>query len=81
MALMVAFSAFGSTDFHRSFAASMWIVIMFCIVVASLRREPAFGGTLNHWDEAVTYAAALALPAALTTRILFASVAIIPLPL
>jgi hypothetical protein len=58
---MVAVSVLGSIEFHRSLAALMWIAIVFCIIVATLRGERAFGGSLNHWDEAVTYAAVLAL--------------------
>ncbi len=60
-AVMVALSAFGSIDFNRSFAALMWMAIVFCITVAVRVGEPAFGRTLNHWDEAAAYTAMLAL--------------------
>jgi len=29
---------------------------IFCVVVASIRREPVFGPVLTHWDEAAAYA-------------------------
>jgi hypothetical protein len=58
---MAALSAFGGIDFNRSFAALMWIAIVFCITVAIRRGERAFGATLNHWDEAVANTALLAL--------------------
>jgi hypothetical protein len=60
-AVMVALSAFGSIDFNKTFAALMWTAIVFCITVAVRAGEPAFGGTLNHWDEAAAYTAMLAL--------------------
>lgn len=61
MTVMLAVSAFGRIEFDRSLAALMWIAMVFCAMVALVRGERAFGGSLNHWDEAVAYAAVLAL--------------------
>ena len=48
---LVLLSAFASLS-TRGFGMSA----IFCVVVASIRREPVFGPVLTHWDEAAAYA-------------------------
>ena len=66
MSILVAFAAFASIGFARGLAALLWMSIMLCAVVGTMRREPPFGATLNHWDETVAYAAVFALVSSFT---------------
>ncbi|MCP3374127.1 hypothetical protein [Bradyrhizobium cajani] len=61
LALLVAFAAFGSIGFGRSFAALLWMSIVLCALAGLVRREPPFGTSLNHWDEGVAFGALFAL--------------------
>ncbi len=61
MSILVVFAAFGSIGFGRSLAALLWMAIILCAVVGLMKREAPFGAVLNHWDEAVAYAALFAL--------------------
>ena len=55
--ILTAFASFGSVGFGRSMAALLAMSAILCAVVAAVRREAAFPRALNHWDEAVAYAA------------------------
>jgi hypothetical protein len=59
--LLVAFAAFSKVGFGKAFAALLWMAIMLCAGVGLVRREPLFGGELNHWDESVAFGALFAL--------------------
>jgi hypothetical protein len=61
MSILVAFAAFASIGFGRGLAALLWMSIILCAVIGTMRREPPFGAALNHWDETVAYAALFAL--------------------
>jgi hypothetical protein len=61
LVILASFAAFGSIGFGGSLAALLWMSIILCVVVATMRREPLFHTPLNHWDEAVAYAAIYAL--------------------
>jgi uncharacterized membrane protein YdbT with pleckstrin-like domain len=61
MSILVAFAAFASIGFARSLAALLWMSIILCAVVGTMKREQPFGAALNHWDETVAYAAVFAL--------------------
>jgi len=39
----------------------LWMSIILCAVIATVRREIPFGAVLNHWDEMVAYAALFSL--------------------
>jgi len=55
--ILMAFAAFGSIGFGNSLAVLLAMSTILCAVVASIRREAIFSRTLNHWDEAMAYAA------------------------
>lgn len=57
MTILMVFATLGSVGFGKSLAALLAMSAILCSVVAAVRREPAFPRTLNHWDEAVAYAA------------------------
>jgi len=55
--ILITFAAFGSVGFGVSLAALLAMASILCTVVATVRRETLFSRALNHWDEAVSYAA------------------------
>lgn len=65
MIVLAAFAAFGGAGFGRSMAALLWMSAMLSAVVGAFRREPPVDIVLNHWDEAVAYAALFSLVTAL----------------
>jgi hypothetical protein len=61
ISILIVFAAFASIGFGRGLAALLWMAIILCAVIGTMRREQPFGATLNHWDETVAYAALFAL--------------------
>jgi hypothetical protein len=61
LVILAGFAAFGGIGFGKSLAALLWMSVILCTVVGTMRREPVFHTTLNHWDEAVAYTALYAL--------------------
>lgn len=59
--ILVIFAASARIGFGNSLAALLWMSIILCAVIGTIRREPPFGPALNHWDEMVVYAAMFAL--------------------
>jgi hypothetical protein len=59
--ILITFAAFASIGFGRGFAALLWMSIILSVVLGAIRREPAFGSVLNHWDETLAYAALFCL--------------------
>jgi hypothetical protein len=55
--ILITFAAFSSVGFGLSLAAMLAMAALLCTVVATVRREAMFSRALNHWDEAVAYAA------------------------
>ncbi|UFZ03769.1 hypothetical protein LQG66_31950 [Bradyrhizobium ontarionense] len=56
-AILTLFATFGSIGFGRSLAALLWMTIILCAVLGTMRRERVFTADLNHWDEMVGYVA------------------------
>jgi hypothetical protein len=56
-AILMLFASFGTIGFGRSFAALLWMTIILCAVIGTMRRERVFAAGLNHWDEMVAYTA------------------------
>lgn len=55
--ILLVFAAFGTVSFGRSLAALLWMTIILCAVLGTMRRERVFTAGLNHWDEMVAYTA------------------------
>jgi len=55
--ILMAFAGFGTIGFGRSLAALLWMTIILCAVLGTIRRERVFTTGLNHWDEMVAYTA------------------------
>jgi hypothetical protein len=61
ISILAFVAAFAGAGFARGLAALLWMSIVLCAVVGTMRREQPFGAALNHWDETVAYAALFAL--------------------
>jgi hypothetical protein len=61
IAILLIFAACASAGFGQALAALLWMAIVLCAVVGTIRREQPFGAALNHWDETLAYAALFAL--------------------
>jgi hypothetical protein len=61
MSILVIFAAFASIGFGRGLAGLLWMSIILCAVIGTIKREQPFGAVLNHWDETVAHAALFAL--------------------
>lgn len=57
LTILVVFAAFAHVGFGRSLAALSAMAAILCAVVAAVRGEATFPRTLNHWDEALAFAA------------------------
>jgi hypothetical protein len=55
--ILITFAAFSSVGFSVGLAALLAMAALLCTVVATVRREAMFSRGLNHWDEAIAYAA------------------------
>ena len=59
--ILVVFAASASIGFTKGLAALLWMSIVLCAVIGTIRREAPLGAVLNHWDETVAYVALFAL--------------------
>ena len=69
MAILVIFAAFGSIGFGRSLRALLCMSAALCAVLAVVKRDVPLDSVLNHWDEAITYAALACLIVAFDTHV------------
>jgi hypothetical protein len=56
-ATLMLFASFGNIGFARSLADLLWMTIILCAIIGTIRRERVFAAGLNHWDEMVAAAA------------------------
>ena len=59
--ILAIFAAFSGVGLGQSLAALFGMSAVLSAAVGILKREPAFDGVLNHWDETVAYAALFCL--------------------
>lgn len=57
MVILLVFAAFSSIRFDQSLMLLLLMSIILSAVLATLKREQPLGSVLNHWDEAIAYAA------------------------
>jgi hypothetical protein len=57
MVAIVAFAAFCGLGFERGLTVLLWMSAILSAVLATFDREEPLDAALNHWDEAMTYAA------------------------
>jgi hypothetical protein len=61
MVAIVAFAAFCGLGFERGLIVLLWMSAILSTLLATFDGEEPLGGVLNHWDEAMAYAALCAL--------------------
>ena len=57
MAAIVAFAAFCGIGFERGLTVMLWMSTILSGVIAAFDREEPLDASLNHWDEAMAFAA------------------------
>jgi hypothetical protein len=57
MVILLVFAAFSSIRFDQSLMLLLMMSTILSTVLATLKREQPLGSVLNHWDEAIAYAA------------------------
>jgi hypothetical protein len=57
MVILLVFAAFSSIRFDQSLTLLLLMSTILSTVLATLKREQPLASFLNHWDEAITYAA------------------------
>jgi hypothetical protein len=64
MAAATAFAVLGGIGFQRGLTVMLWMSAILGAVIATFDREEPLDSALNHWDEAVAYAALCCLACA-----------------
>jgi hypothetical protein len=57
MVILVAFALFGGARFDQSLILLLLMSTVLSAVLATVKREDLFASVINHWDEAIAYAA------------------------
>jgi hypothetical protein len=57
MTAVLAFAAFGGIGFERGLTVMLWMSTILSGVIATFDREEPLDAALNHWDEAMAFAA------------------------
>lgn len=65
MAALTAFALLGGIGFQRGLTVMLWMSAILGTVIAMFDREEPLSSALNHWDEAMAYAALCCLACAL----------------
>jgi hypothetical protein len=69
MIVVLAFAAFSSIRFDQILALLLLMSMILSAVLATLKREAPLASRLNHWDEAIAYAALCCLIVALGVHV------------
>jgi hypothetical protein len=64
MAAITAFAVFGGIGLQRGLTVMLWMSAILGAVIATFDREQPLSSRLNHWDEAMAYAALCSLACA-----------------
>ena len=57
MVILIAFALFGGARFDESLVLLLMMSTVLSAVLATVKREEPFASVINHWDEAIAYAA------------------------
>jgi hypothetical protein len=63
--LLTTFASFSSHGFGKALVSLLTLAAIFCMMVATMRREQPTWSSLSHWDEAAMYATIAGLMASL----------------
>ena len=69
MIILLVFAMFSSIRFDQILALLLLMSAILSTVLATLKREPPLASALNHWDEAIAYAALCCLIIAFGYRV------------
>ena len=69
MAVLLIFSAFSSIRFDQILTLLLLMSAILSTVLATLKREAPLAPVVNHWDEAITYAALCCLIISFNTHV------------
>jgi hypothetical protein len=56
LAVFAVFAAFSRQGFGKALASLLILGVVYCVIVAAIRREQPFAPQLTHFDEAAAYA-------------------------
>jgi len=70
MVILLVFAAFNSIRFDQSLMLLLLMSTILSTMLATLKREQPLGSVLNHWDEAIAYAALCCLIVTLDFHVL-----------
>jgi hypothetical protein len=54
---ITVFALFAGIGLHHGLVIMLWMSAMLSAVIATVEQDEPLGGGLNHWDEAIAYAA------------------------
>ena len=69
MVILLIFAAFSSIRFDQILTLLLLMSTILSAVLATLKREQPLAPVLNHWDEAITYAALCCLIISFNTHV------------
>ena len=61
MLILGMFAALGSQGFAKTLESLLLLAMLYCVLIALIRREAPFGPALTHFDEAAAYAVIVCL--------------------
>jgi hypothetical protein len=69
MVILLIFAAFSSIRFDQTLTLLLLMSTILSAALATLKREQPLAPVVNHWDEAITYAALCCLIASFSTHV------------
>ena len=69
MVILLIFAAFSSIRFDQTLTLLLLMSTILSTVLAIFKREEPLAPVINHWDEAITYAALCCLIISFNTRV------------
>jgi hypothetical protein len=67
--IILIFAAFSSIRFDQTLMLLLLMSTILSVVLATLKREAPLAPVVNHWDEAITYAALCCLIVSFNTHV------------
>ena len=71
MAAILAFAVVGGIGFERGLTVMLWMSTILSDVIAAFDHEEPLAASLNHWDEAIAFAALCSLACAFESSVQF----------
>ena len=71
MTAVLAFAALGGIGFERGLTVMLWMSTILSDVIAAFDHEEPLAASLNHWDEAMAFAALCCLACTFDSSVQF----------